>query len=154
MVVALEGFFGGGAAVAAGHSADQELIWLRKRDVERLLRVLVERPRQYIVLEAATAALRTSSGDMAAQASRLRELRRSTAEALRAVYVILDETAPEDRAAFTLRYLEGMELTEVAEACGCSLATVKRRVSRAQVALFDAAKQHPLLCAWLENEES
>jgi RNA polymerase sigma-70 factor (ECF subfamily) len=35
------------------------------------------------------------------------------------------------RIAWMLRRVEGLELTEVAEVCGCSLATIKRRISEA-----------------------
>lgn len=38
---------------------------------------------------------------------------------------------PELRMAWMLRYVEGCELNEIAEASGCSLATVKRRIVRA-----------------------
>jgi RNA polymerase sigma-70 factor (ECF subfamily) len=34
-----------------------------------------------------------------------------------------------------LRLVEGLELAEVAWACGCSLATVKRRIAAADVAV-------------------
>jgi RNA polymerase sigma-70 factor (ECF subfamily) len=37
------------------------------------------------------------------------------------------------RLAWTLRKVEGLELTEVATMCGCSLATVKRRIAEADV---------------------
>jgi RNA polymerase sigma-70 factor (ECF subfamily) len=37
-----------------------------------------------------------------------------------------------DRAAWMLRYVEGYELEEVARLCGCSIATVKRRIGRAR----------------------
>jgi len=37
--------------------------------------------------------------------------------------------------AWTLRHIEGLELTEVAEACACSLATVKRWIGAAETAL-------------------
>jgi RNA polymerase sigma-70 factor, ECF subfamily len=50
----------------------------------------------------------------------------------------IDALPHEERIAFTLRRLEGMELTEVAEAMGISLATVKRRLTSAEQ-LFDAA---------------
>jgi RNA polymerase sigma-70 factor (ECF subfamily) len=39
---------------------------------------------------------------------------------------------PRDRIAWTLRYIEGQQLEEVAGICGCSLATAKRRISAAQ----------------------
>jgi RNA polymerase sigma-70 factor (ECF subfamily) len=38
-----------------------------------------------------------------------------------------------DRAAWVLRYVEGYALDDVASLCECSLATVKRRIARAQV---------------------
>ena len=41
----------------------------------------------------------------------------------------LDEPADE-RIAFSLRFIDGMELTEAASACGCSLATIKRRLAK------------------------
>jgi RNA polymerase sigma-70 factor, ECF subfamily len=44
----------------------------------------------------------------------------------------IDERA---RGAWVLRYVEGHSLGEVAEACGCSLATAKRRISVAEEAL-------------------
>jgi RNA polymerase sigma-70 factor (ECF subfamily) len=37
-----------------------------------------------------------------------------------------------NRAAWMLRYVEGYELVDVADSCGCSLATVKRRIAAAQ----------------------
>lgn len=43
----------------------------------------------------------------------------------------LRELPPEERTAWMLRHVEGMELKEVAHACACSLATVKRRIDAA-----------------------
>jgi RNA polymerase sigma-70 factor, ECF subfamily len=40
----------------------------------------------------------------------------------------LDRLAIDERIAWSLRHIEGMQLAEVAVACECSLATVKRRV--------------------------
>ena len=55
---------------------------------------------------------------------------------LRALLVHLDamlaKFPEETRAAWLLRYVEGYRFDEIAEACGCSLATAKRRVARAQ----------------------
>jgi RNA polymerase sigma-70 factor (ECF subfamily) len=53
-------------------------------------------------------------------------------EAVRAVYAAMGRLAVDERVAFTLRHLDGMELTEVATATGLSLATVKRRLARAE----------------------
>lgn len=47
------------------------------------------------------------------------------------VYRVLEQVPVDERLAWTLRHVEGMQLEEVAEACGCSLATVKRRIARA-----------------------
>jgi RNA polymerase sigma-70 factor (ECF subfamily) len=56
---------------------------------------------------------------------------------LRTVYRVLDELPVPDRLAFTLHTIEGERLEEVARLCGCSLATAKRRIARAQQALAD-----------------
>jgi RNA polymerase sigma-70 factor (ECF subfamily) len=39
------------------------------------------------------------------------------------------------RIAWMLRHVEGLELTEVASVCGCSLATIKRRLAEADAAV-------------------
>jgi RNA polymerase sigma-70 factor, ECF subfamily len=48
------------------------------------------------------------------------------------IYALLQTLAPADRVAWTLRYIERHRLEMVAELMGCSLATAKRRISRAQ----------------------
>jgi RNA polymerase sigma-70 factor (ECF subfamily) len=48
------------------------------------------------------------------------------------VFALLRTLAPDDRIAWTLRYVEGYDLRTAATLCGCSLATVKRRIRRAQ----------------------
>ena len=48
------------------------------------------------------------------------------------VYALLRTMAPDDRIAWTLRYVERHRLESVAELAGCSLATAKRRIQRAQ----------------------
>lgn len=52
-------------------------------------------------------------------------------ETVRRVYAILDRLAADLRIAFTLRFVERHSLAEVAALTGCSLATAKRRISRA-----------------------
>lgn len=47
----------------------------------------------------------------------------------------LDEVRHESRTAWLLRYVEGGSLEEVAAACSCSLATVKRRLRDADIAI-------------------
>ena len=51
------------------------------------------------------------------------------------VYRELDRLPVADRVAWTLRHVEGEQLEAVAELCGCSLATVKRRIAAAQSTL-------------------
>lgn len=48
------------------------------------------------------------------------------------VYTLLRLMVTEERIAWTLRFVEHYRLEEVAELCGCSLATVKRRLLSAQ----------------------
>jgi RNA polymerase sigma-70 factor (ECF subfamily) len=47
------------------------------------------------------------------------------------VYQVLEKIPVDQRIAWTLRYVEGEKLEEVAERCGCSLATAKRRIAAA-----------------------
>lgn len=56
-------------------------------------------------------------------------------ERLRALYRALGRLGDEDRQMLVLRHLEGLELTEVADAVRCSLATLKRRLARAEARL-------------------
>jgi RNA polymerase sigma-70 factor (ECF subfamily) len=46
---------------------------------------------------------------------------------------LLRKMPTSDRVAWMLRYVEGYELSEVATACGCSLATAKRRIAAAHL---------------------
>jgi RNA polymerase sigma-70 factor, ECF subfamily len=70
-------------------------------------------------------------------------------ETLRATYRVLTRLAPDDRIAFALRFIDGMELTEVAQSTSVSLATIKRRLSRAQQRFKDLAVQEPALAEWI-----
>jgi RNA polymerase sigma-70 factor (ECF subfamily) len=72
-------------------------------------------------------------------------------EAIRHVYRVLDTFPPEERLVFTLRTFAGLELREVASASKCSLATIKRRLSRAELRFESAARSHPVLSLWLEE---
>lgn len=54
---------------------------------------------------------------------------------LQRVYRALDGVPVAERLAFCLKHVEGMKLEEVARACGCSLATAKRRIAAAQARL-------------------
>jgi RNA polymerase sigma-70 factor (ECF subfamily) len=71
--------------------------------------------------------------------------------ALRATYEVLAELPADPRTLFALRHLEGMELAEMAATCGVSLATIKRRVARAEQAFQARAARHPWLRAWVKR---
>jgi RNA polymerase sigma-70 factor, ECF subfamily len=72
-------------------------------------------------------------------------------QALRAVYRVLDVLPPDERIAFALRFIDGMELTEVAAACAVSLATIKRRLSRSERRFVAVARRYPELAPWLSG---
>jgi RNA polymerase sigma-70 factor (ECF subfamily) len=71
-------------------------------------------------------------------------------ESMQAVYRVLDSLDTDQRIAFALRFVAGMELTEVAASCGCSLATIKRRLSKAQDTFARVAEREPSLAEWLK----
>ncbi len=64
---------------------------------------------------------------------------------LKRTYEILDTLATDERIAFALRFVDGAELTQVADLCGVSLATIKRRLARAEKNFLEAARNDPLL---------
>jgi RNA polymerase sigma-70 factor, ECF subfamily len=71
--------------------------------------------------------------------------------ALREVYGVLDQLAFDERTAFVLHIIDGMTLSDAAEACHTSLATFKRRLSRAEKHFVAAARERPVLAHWLEE---
>lgn len=75
-------------------------------------------------------------------------------EALRATYAVLDRMSIEERTVFALRYIDGMELAQLAVACDCSLATIKRRLSRASARFEALAKREPALEPWLAERNT
>jgi RNA polymerase sigma-70 factor, ECF subfamily len=72
-------------------------------------------------------------------------------EALRRTYAALDRLPAEERIAFALRIVDGLELTAAAAACDVSLATFKRRLARAEARFLTIARQDPRLVAELEG---
>ncbi len=72
-------------------------------------------------------------------------------EALRCTYAVMEQLAPDERVAFALRYIDGMELQAIADACKVSLSTVKRRVARAQRSFTARAARYAALAEWLER---
>lgn len=66
-------------------------------------------------------------------------------------YALLDHLGADGRIAFVLRYIEGLELEDVASACRVSLSTIKRRLAKAERRFAAAAARDPVLRAWLEG---
>jgi RNA polymerase sigma-70 factor, ECF subfamily len=59
---------------------------------------------------------------------------------LRQVYRLLDDFPASERIAWSLRYLQGEKLEDVAALCGCSLATAKRRITAVQNVIEEALR--------------
>lgn len=74
--------------------------------------------------------------------------------AVSAVYAVLEEMAVEDRLAFSLRVIAELQLGEVAEALGVSLATAKRRIARAEQDFRGRARGRAELSSYLEDQEA
>jgi RNA polymerase sigma-70 factor, ECF subfamily len=72
-------------------------------------------------------------------------------EAYRRTYKALDRLPADERVAFVLRYVEGMDLGQLAETCQVSLSTIKRRLARAETRFMRAAQRDEVLRTWLEE---
>lgn len=72
-------------------------------------------------------------------------------ELLRRTYAVLAKLPTDERIAFTLRFIDEMPLTEVAAACDCSLATIKRRLQAAQTRFRRLAARDPALAERLRE---
>jgi len=69
-------------------------------------------------------------------------------QALARFYGILDKLGSQERMAFVLRYLEGLELSEVACALDLSLATTRRRIGRARARIEHHVQKDPTLVSF------
>ncbi len=65
-----------------------------------------------------------------------------TREALAAVDRVLRSMPEAHRDAWTLHVIEGLTLPDTADACGCSLATVKRWIAAVDARVAPVAKLH------------
>ena len=70
-------------------------------------------------------------------------------EALRALYRMLDTFGAEDRSLFVARFIEKMELTEVATAHDLSLSTAKRRLARLAKRVNTRVQADPVLTEYV-----
>jgi RNA polymerase sigma-70 factor, ECF subfamily len=83
-----------------------------------------------------------------------RALDESASDAVHATFRILDGMSAEDRLVFSLRYVSGLELAEMAEACEMSLSTLKRRLSRAEQRFYQEAARDDALSSWAARGEA
>ena len=74
-------------------------------------------------------------------------------DALVRTYKTLAQLPPDERIVFALRFIDGMEMKEVAEACGVSLSTAKRRVDRAQQRFAAFGRRDPVLRELMAHSE-
>jgi RNA polymerase sigma-70 factor (ECF subfamily) len=72
-------------------------------------------------------------------------------EGVEHLYKALDRLDAGSRVLFVLRHVEELELTELARADGCSLATVKRRLARAEQRFEAIAAGDPSLSSFLRR---
>ena len=74
--------------------------------------------------------------------------------ALQQVYEVLGKMSVKERVPFSLRVIDGMPLQDVADACNVSLATIKRRITKARQRFLVLAKSYPLLLELMEDDVS
>jgi RNA polymerase sigma-70 factor (ECF subfamily) len=74
-------------------------------------------------------------------------------EAMRDVYAILDLLPADERIALVLHRVEGLSLEQAAATCETSLATLRRRLARAETKFFSRAEKKPALAPWLGGHQ-
>ena len=77
------------------------------------------------------------------------ELRAAVRDARR----LLDKLPEQERVVFMMRHIDGLELTKLADVTGVSLATIKRRLARAETRFRMLARSQPGLAEWVDSDE-
>lgn len=72
-------------------------------------------------------------------------------EATRCTFTVLAELDPDERFVFSLRFLEGLELSDIALACDVSISTAKRRLKDAEKHFVARARRMPALASWIDE---
>jgi RNA polymerase sigma-70 factor, ECF subfamily len=75
----------------------------------------------------------------------------ASAQGARHLYRALDRMEVTARMAFVLRFVHGCDLAETAAACGCSVATVKRKLNRAETRFASLVRADPVLHEFLNQ---
>lgn len=81
-------------------------------------------------------------------------LEENASDAVQATFRILNGMETEDRLVFSLRYVSGLDLSEMAEVCETSLSTLKRRLARAERRFHAEARSDDALSSWAAGRES
>jgi RNA polymerase sigma-70 factor (ECF subfamily) len=72
-------------------------------------------------------------------------------EAARCVYAVFARMPADERVPLALRAIEGMELAELADACGMSMSTLRRRLVRAERRFRKLARDYEALTPWMRR---
>jgi RNA polymerase sigma-70 factor (ECF subfamily) len=94
------------------------------------------------------------SGDEAAEREGPSAASAEVREAVRSLYAMLERFPEEERTAFVLRQLEGMTLQELADACGVSMSTARRRFDGAEQRFRELLPEYPALSERATAERS
>ncbi len=73
-------------------------------------------------------------------------------EAAARVFLLLEKLSSEARVAFSLRYLEGFELAEIATTLRISVSTTQRRLRAAEEKFYAAAARDPVLRDYMGDD--
>jgi RNA polymerase sigma-70 factor, ECF subfamily len=115
--------------------------WLTKIAVRVAHDVIARKKRRWLWFlpddELAVAPANTASGEVL--------------DAVHATYAVLESMPFDERVAFALRFIDELELEEVAAACETSLATIKRRLGRASTRFENGARRPPARAPRLEG---
>ncbi len=111
------------------HSEEAARPWLMTVTVRTVQRVLRRRRWRRLLLGESALVEVPAAGITAEQKALLAR-----------IYRILDQIQPASRVAWILRHVEGERLDDVATACGCSLATAKRRIAAVQELLMEVLR--------------
>ncbi len=135
------GFFKSVGAMRDPNALKSYLVGIALRTARTMLRKRRVRRRLHL----------TDSGDLPDAAAPTEDPRARAA--VRNLYALLDKLDDRDRMAFVLRFAEGYELTEVATALGCSLATAKRSIARAEGYILTHARNDERLRDYVANDD-
>lgn len=79
------------------------------------------------------------------------EISEEAREAFTHTYAVLERMPAAERALFTLRHIDGMQVPELALSMDVSVSTIKRRLMKAEQRFARLARLDPVLCEWLSD---